>query len=188
MNQLKLLLMSYLLIMVSMLLQFQFIWPAEAVLLSNWSEGPASLLFLPHGVKALLIVLFGPVVSIAIALAHLSTDLLVGVEGERLLFSFSVSTLVLLIPMLMFNYVSQRPLLSGVLGSDKGLVSYAQVSRLVFSVALIAALMNALLNAAWYSESGVSLLAFRYILGDILGALTTLVVWLIGSKWLLKGR
>ena len=41
------LMLGYILLMVSMLLQFQLIWPAEAVLLSHWSEGPASLLFLP---------------------------------------------------------------------------------------------------------------------------------------------
>ena len=108
----KPLIIGYVILMVSMLLQFQVIWPAEAVLLSNWSEGPASLLFLPHGIKALLIVLVGPFAVLPIALAHLTTDITIGVDVSRLLFSAVVSSAVMLIPVLMFNYVSQRPLFS----------------------------------------------------------------------------
>jgi len=110
--------LGYLLLMVSMLLQFQLIWPAEAVLLSHWSEGPASLLFLPHGIKALLIVLVGPIAFLPIALAHLTTDIVIGVDGSRIIFSAVVSSAVMLIPMMMFNYVSQRPLFAGVLGAS----------------------------------------------------------------------
>lgn len=174
MNQLKPLVLGYLILMVSMLLQFQVIWPAEAMLLSHWSEGPASLLFLPHGIKALLIVLVGPIAFLPIALAHLTTDIVIGVDSSRLIFSAVVSSAVMLIPMMMFNYVSQRPLLSGVLGSG---FSLAQMTRLTFSVGLIAALLNALTNAAWYSDSGITLLAFRYLTGDLLGILVALLLW-----------
>ena len=168
------LILGYLFLMVSMLLQFQFIWPAEAVLLSHWSEGPASLLFLPHGIKALLIVLVGPIAVLPIALSHLTTDIVIGVDGSRLIFSAVVSSAVMLIPMMMFNYVSQRPLFSGVLGSG---FSLTQMTRLTFSVGLIAALLNALANAAWFSESGITLLAFRYLTGDLLGILVALLLW-----------
>jgi len=166
--------LGYLLLMVSMLLQFQLFWPAEAVLLSHWSEGPASLLFLPHGIKALLIVLVGPIAFLPIALAHLTTDIVIGVDGSRIIFSAVVSSAVMLIPMMMFNYVSQRPLFAGVLGSG---FSLTQMTRLSFSVGLIAALLNALANAAWYSGSGITLLAFRYLTGDLLGILVALLLW-----------
>lgn len=168
------LIFGYLILMVSMLLQFQFIWPAEAVLLSHWSEGPASLLFLPHGIKALLIVLVGPIAVVPIALAHLTTDIIIGVESGRVIFSILIGSGVMLVPMLMFNYVSQRPLFSGVLGAG---FSLTQMTRLTFSVGLIAALLNALTNAAWYSDSGVTLLAFRYLTGDLLGILVALLLW-----------
>jgi hypothetical protein len=75
---------------------------------------------------------------------------------------------------MMFNYVSQRPLFSGVLGSG---FSLTQMTRLTFSVGLIAALLNALVNAAWFSESGITLLAFRYLTGDLLGILVALLLW-----------
>lgn len=168
------LIFGYLILMVSMLLQFLFIWPAEAVLLSHWSEGPASLLFLPHGIKALLIVLVGPIAVVPIALAHLTTDIIIGVESGRVIFSILIGSGVMLVPMLMFNYVSQRPLFSGVLGAG---FSLTQMTRLTFSVGLIAALLNALTNAAWYSDSGVTLLAFRYLTGDLLGILVALLLW-----------
>ena len=174
MKQLKPLIVGYLILMVSMLLQYQVIWPAEAVLLSQWSEGPASLLFLPHGIKALLIILLGPIAVLPIALAHLTTDIVIGVDASRLIFSAVVSSAVMLIPMLMFNYVSQRPTFSGVLGSG---FSLSRVTRLTFSVGLIAALLNALANAAWYSESGITLLAFRYLTGDLLGILVSILLW-----------
>lgn len=183
MKQMKPLIIGYVILMVSMLLQFQVIWPAEAVLLSHWSEGPASLLFLPHGIKALLIVLVGPIAVLPIALAHLTTDIAIGVDASRLLFSAVVSSAVMLIPMLMFNYVSQRPLFSGVLGLG---FSLPQITRLTFSVGLIAALVNALANAAWYSESGITLLAFRYITGDLLGILVALLLWGGFSRIFLK--
>lgn len=179
MKQMKPLIFGYLILMVSMLLQFQVIWPAEAVLLSHWSEGPASLLFLPHGIKALLIVLVGPIAVFPIALAHLTTDILIGVDAGRILFSAFVSSVVMLIPMLMFNYVSQRPLLSGVMGSG---FSLPQMTRLTFSVGLIAALLNALANAAWFSESGITLLAFRYLTGDLLGIFVALLLWSLLSR------
>lgn len=183
MNQLKPLVLGYLILMVSMLLQFQVIWPAEAMLLSHWSEGPASLLFLPHGIKALLIVLVGPIAFFPIALAHLTTDLIISVEATRVIFSTVLSSVVMFIPMLMFNYVSQRPLLSGVLGAR---YSLAQISRLTFSVGLIAALLNALANAAWYSDSGITLLAFRYLTGDLLGILVVLLLWCVLSRFARK--
>lgn len=179
MKQMKPLIFGYLILMVSMLLQFKFIWPAEAVLLSQWSEGPASLLFLPHGIKALLIVLVGPIAVLPIALAHLTTDALIGVDAGRILFSAFVSSAVMLIPMLMFNYVSRRPLLSGVMRSG---FSLSHVTRLTFSVGLIAALLNALTNAAWYSESGITLLAFRYLTGDLLGILVAILLWSVLSR------
>ncbi len=174
---------GYAVLMFSMLLQFQIIWPAEAILLSHWSEGPASLLFLPHGIKALLIVLVGPIAVLPIALAHLTTDMLIGVDVDRIFFSAFISSVVMLIPVLMFNYVSQRSLFSGVMGFG---FSLPQVGRLTFSIGLIAAILNALANAAWYSDSGITLLAFRYLTGDLLGILVALLLWGLLSRFVRK--
>ncbi|HSG03137.1 MAG TPA: hypothetical protein VLA39_05325, partial [Marinobacterium sp.] len=63
-----------------MLLQFNVIWPLESQLLEYSPIAVASLLFLPHGVKAICVVLAGARAIIPLFFVHLITDLAIGLS------------------------------------------------------------------------------------------------------------
>ena len=170
-------------LIIAFLIQFQLIWPAESYLLENLDVGSVSLLFIPHGIKAISVVIGGLPALFAIALAHFATDMFLSLPIERALWSAFSGSIVMLLPLLVFNFLMGRQLLSSISLNDDYRLSMV---RLVIAVALVSSMLNGLLNAVYHEGDGVSLLAFRYVLGDMLGTLLALAILMIFRKSVLR--
>lgn len=172
-NQLVLLSM----LLFAMLIQFQIIWPAESALLEYSHIEVASLFFLPHGLKAICIVLAGARAIIPIFMMHFITDLAIGWPLPTALITGGVAVVVMLLPLVLINFLSHKPALEPLtLGSTKDLSLF----RLVIVVAVIASLMNGAIGALRYQSSPLDLVAFKFFTGDILGTLAVLgvLIWI----------
>jgi hypothetical protein len=66
------------LMLLAMLLQFQVIWKIESSLMEYSPVAVASLMFVPHGIRAIAAVLSGAGAFAPIFLAHRITDLTIG--------------------------------------------------------------------------------------------------------------
>ena len=166
----------YILLMSAFLLQFQVIWPLESWVLGAFPATSVSLMFLPHGIKAVVAVLGGGPALLAIAAAHFTTDLLLSLSLDRALYSALSGSLIMLIPLAMFNFMTSRKLLSGItLNNDMN----TSVVRVVIMIALVASLLNGLINATVHEDQKISLLAFKYLLGDMVGTILSLTLLLV---------
>lgn len=170
-------------LIIAFLIQFQLIWPAESYLLENLDVGSVSLLFIPHGIKAIAVVIGGLPALFAIALAHFATDMFLSLPIERALWSAFSGAIVMALPLFVFNFVMGRKLLSSISLSDDYRLSMV---RLVLAVALVSSMLNGIINAVYHENSGVSLLAFRYVLGDMLGTLVALLILMLFRKSVLR--
>lgn len=164
-------------LLLSMLIQFQIIWPIESELLSYSPIEVASLFFLPHGLKAICIVLIGARAIVPIFMMHFITDLAIGWALNIALLTGVVAVFVMTLPLILINFLSHKPALEPLtLGSTKDLSLF----RLVVVVAIIASLLNGAIGAIRYQDSPLDLVAFRFFTGDIIGTIAVLgiLLWL----------
>ncbi len=181
MPNLRLQLILFMALMTSFFLQYYVVLPVEFWLSQETAAQYASLVYLPQGVKVVAIAFVGVQALAPMILAHLLIYTLMGMDTGYMLFTSSVSVLAILIPLILFNYLTERPLFLPVLSQYlKGI----NLFRSVLVYAFAAALINALAMASWHVEIGIHSLALRYVFGDIFGTLVVLML-LIGVKTIL---
>lgn len=154
-----------------MLLQFKVIWPLESQLLEYSPFAVASLLFLPHGVKAICVVLAGARAIIPLFFVHLITDLAIGLSLVHGLTSGTVSVVTMMLPLLLINFLSHKPPFEPL---TLGATADLSLFRLVLVVAIISSLLNGSIGAIRYETNPLELVAFKYFTGDIGGTLVVL--------------
>ena len=147
---------------------------------STIALGTASLVFLPHGVRVLSYVFFGPRIFYGLYLAHFVTGLSISLRYFDVLILSLFSTLCALIAIKIYTgtwHLKNIKILN---------------FKFIIYVSLIAAMINSLSNNTYklfqggnFSELYTSQV-FQFILGDIIGTIVLFYLFL-SSKKVIKG-
>ena len=165
--------LAFILLTLTLMLQYKIVLPVETAITEM---GGASLMFLPHGMKAVLVVVCGPSALLPIFFSHLITDLYNGMTISEALMAGPINVLTFLVPLALVSYLGNSSSLTKLtLGSTSNLSLF----RVVFVVAFIASLINSMFGALRYSDSGIDLMAFRFVVGDMIGTIMLLILLMI---------
>lgn len=175
----------YLILLASLAVQFLLLSPLEVSLFDDSAVKIASFMFLPHGVKVICAAFAGRSAFVPIFFAHVTTDFFLDKSFVDASFSGIVGVLSVAVPLIIFNYLSERPLLERP-ATDRLKTIY--FFRFILAYGLISSLINSLLRSSWHIASGldvVNSIALRFIVGDMLGTLFALLVLLALKNTLL---
>ena len=162
----------------SYLFQDTIIFPLEAMIRPDDYVDLVSLMFIPHGVKVALVLIFGLSVLPAIFLAQLINGMIMqnilNLDVQIILGAFA-GTICFLFPLLLYNLYFRQPLFSGPIFQKRGSMNNLSLF-LVF--ALIASLMNSIFHATMHGFN-FELLAVMYLFGDIFGAIAIFIIFIL---------
>jgi hypothetical protein len=168
------------LLSVGLLIQYEVIFPLESYLLP---ASAASFLYIPHGIKTVMVVLSGYRALLPIFTAHLMAYVIWAVPTPSIALDALVSTLVMFIPLVIWNFNRLAPLLAPLpIADDSKLVLF----RIVLAVAFVSSLFNALLHTLLFTNESIGLLSFRFLVGDLLGTLLALTLLMLSKKHLVN--
>jgi hypothetical protein len=175
-------LLLLLLLLLAMLVQFQVIWQLESSLMDYSPVAVVSLMFLPHGIRSIAIVLSGAKALIPIFLTHLITDLLLGLGMVAGLMSGAVTVVAMVLPLVMLNFLSQKQAFEPL---AQGNTENLSLFRLVIVVGAISSMANGAFGAIRFSTSPMDMVALKYFVGDMLGVAVTLMILLVAKRQLI---
>ena len=165
--------------------QFEVLQPLEKALLGKGQIHFVDWLFLPHGLKVILVVLLGASVLWGIFPVQLvAMWFFLGTSFETALVYAVIATSGLWVSLALLNLPAGRPL-------NKGFTSGEDTSfrlfRAVILIALITSLVTALGMTAWYaSVDGEWVFPFKFLIGDMLGTLVILAILVAVRKPILN--
>jgi len=162
----------------SYLFQDTIIFPLEAIIRPDDNVDLVSLIFIPHGVKVALVLIFGLSVLPAIFLAQLINGMIMqnilNLDVQITLGAFAGTTC-FLFPLLLYNLYFRQPLFSGPIFQKRGSMNNLSLF-LVF--ALITSLLNSIFHATMHGFN-FELLAVMYLFGDIFGAIAIFIIFIL---------
>ncbi len=162
----------------SYLFQDVIIFPLEAMIRLDDNVNLVSLMFIPHGVKVAMVLIFGLSVLPAIFLAQLINGMIMqnilNLDVQIILGAFA-GTICLLFPLLLYNLYFRQPLFSGPIFQKRGSMNNLSLF-LVF--ALIASLLNSIFHATMHGFN-FELLAMMYLFGDVFGAIAIFIIFIL---------
>ena len=162
----------------SYLFQDAIIFPLEAMVRPDDNVNLVSLMFIPHGVKVAMVLIFGLSVLPAIFLAQLINGMIMqnilNVDVQIVLGALG-GTVCFLFPLLLYNMYSRQPLYSGPIFQKKGSMNSLSLF-LVF--ALVASLLNSIFHSTMHGFN-FKLLAVMYLFGDIFGAIVIFILFIL---------
>lgn len=166
------------------LIQLYLIFPIESRLLDPAIVQVASVIFIPHGFK----VLAATLTSLK-ALPPLFIGQCIGMQlhtnDPALAVQYgAISMMALYIPVLLINYLER----GGKLGLDQTLQPDGSFNlwRKILVVATISSLLNAYLATLLFGSVSNPQLWMRFLLGDVIGAVTVLGTLLIMRRLLIR--
>ncbi len=167
----------------AILIQNNLIYPLEVGVFQDRLVDLVSLLYLPHGVKVICALIAGSKALLPILVANILGFQMFGLGLEESLANAVISTACIFIPLMLFNYLRENPLLEAppIRQSDS-----VNLFRIVIVLAFLASLINALVRSTLYADSGFNLLAFRYVFGDMMGTIMLLMLLLVLKKVLIS--
>lgn len=170
----------FFLLSVGLVIQYEVIFPLESFLLP---ASAASVLYIPHGIKVVMVVLSGYRALLPIFTAHLLAYVIWAVPTPSIALDALVSTLVVFIPLVIWNFNRLSPLLAPLpIADDSKVVLF----RVVLAVAFVSSLFNALLHTLLFTNESIGLLSFRFMTGDLLGTLFVLTLLMLAKKRLVN--
>lgn len=172
-STITLILMQVILLLISFLIQYFVIHPVESLFTDPTSSTIVSYLFLPHGVKAILLALSGPVALIPVFISQFIADLAMGYTSTYSFVSAFESSVAFLLPLVLLNYLVNRNTLSTLRLDVEFNISLV---RIVLFVAVIQAFANSMIRSVIHDDAQLELLSFRYLLGDISGTVAVLAL------------
>ena len=170
-------------LLLTMLLQFQIVWDIESKLLNYSPFEVASILFIPHGVKAIMVVLSGAKAIVPIFLAHLVTDLAIGLGALGGVLSGGAAVASMMLPLVLINFITHKRMFAPL--ASEGAENFS-LFRLVIFTAVVSSLLNSIIGALRYGNSPVDLTAFKFFTGDVGGTLFVLALLIMLKKPLIK--
>lgn len=168
------------LLSVGLVIQYEVIFPLESYLLP---ASAASFLYIPHGIKTIMVVLSGYRALLPIFTAHLLAYVVWSVPTPSIALDAMVSTLVMFIPLMIWNFNRLNPLLAPLPIADD---SKLALFRIVIAVAFVSSLFNALIHTLVFADEPIGILSFRFMTGDLLGSLFVLMLLMLAKKPVIK--
>ena len=170
----------FVLLSIGLVIQYEVIFPLESYLLP---ASAASIFYIPHGIKTIMVVLSGYRALLPIFTAHLLAYVVWAVPTPSIALDALVSTLVMFVPLVIWNFNRMTPLLAPLpIADDSKVVLF----RVVLAVAFVASLFNALFHTLLFTDEPVGLLSLRFMLGDLLGTVCVLVLLMLAKKRLVS--
>lgn len=162
----------------SYLFQDAIVFPLESMIRPDENVSLVSLMFIPHGVKVALVLIFGLKVLPSIFLAQLINGIILenilDVEFQIILGALG-GTLCLIFPLLLYNGLFRQPIFSGPIFHKTGSMN----SLLLFLVfALAASGLNSVFHATMYGFN-FGLLTLMYLFGDVFGAIVIFILFIL---------
>lgn len=168
---------AFMLLLASYVFQDAIIFPLEAIIRPDDNVNLVSLMFIPHGVKVAMVLIFGMNVLPAIFLAQLINGMIMqnilNLDVQIVLGAFA-GTVCFLFPLLFYNLYLRLPLFSGPIFQKRMLMNGLSLF-LVF--ALFSSLLNSIFHAAMHGFN-FGLLTVMYLLGDIVGAIVIFILFI----------
>ena len=165
--------------------QFEVLQPIEKALLGKGQIHFVDWLFLPHGLKVIFVVLLGASILWGVFPVQLAAMwFFLGTSFETALVYAIVATGGLWVSLILLNFPAGRSL-------NKGFASGEDTSfrlfRAVILIALITSLITSLGMSAWHASiDEVWVFPFKFIIGDMLGALVILTILVAVRKPILN--
>jgi len=167
------------LMLIALVFQFQVIWKLESSLLEYGPVAVASLMFVPHGIRSIAIVLSGAKALLPIFVAHLITDLALGLSLVAGVLSGAVSLVAMALPLILINFLSHKRSYEPL---AQGNTENLSLFRLVIVVGAISSLANGAISAIRYSTSPLDMVAVKYFVGDMMGVAVVLMILLAAKR------
>jgi len=150
---------------VSYLLQSYCLLPIEAHLRNDPSVELYSFCYLPHGFKAIAVVLTGGQALIPMLFANIVVDLSSGMEFARAIKAAVLGTGCFAVALITLNLLRTQPIFSSPFNSSSP--SLQNLSALL-AIALISSFVNGLTSSAFWGN-GIDEIAIMFFIGDIIG-------------------
>jgi len=166
----------FVLLSIGLVIQYEVIFPLESYL---FPASAASTLYIPHGIKTIMVVLSGYRALLPIFTAHLLAYVIWAVPTPSIALDALVSTLVMFVPLVIWNFNRLTPLLAPMPIEDD---SKVVLFRIVLAVAFVSSLFNALFHTLLFTDEPIGILSFKFMLGDLLGTLCVLALLMLAKK------
>ena len=183
-KQIQLQLILTLILVLAFVLQFEVILPVEGALFPSDDLSHASLLFIPHGLKMLAAYLLGIIAAPAIFVAQLFAGLFVlGVNAQDAAVGALFGTIAAIAPVTLLNFMFKNNWSDGVaMNTKEGIGTF----RAFIVAVILSTFINSILHSAYYFDGGSITLPFRYLFGDIMGALVVFSLVILMRRQILS--
>lgn len=177
--------MSYFIAFISLLIGFQIqtflIYPFESQLRPDDYAAYASLVFIPHGIKIILVMVLGPIIWPVIYLAHLISGYIYSANLWNALLTGGFGTLAVILPILMLNASLKRSIWAApVFYRDLDI----SIIWTYISLSVMASFFNSLLQAMYFGIDDI-ILPYLYFSGDVCGSVVVFLLLLLVIRPLL---
>ena len=170
------------------LLQLHLIFPLEQALRPENSNVDAfSFVFLPHGAKVLVAMFLMTWSLPVILITSFAAGLMFGFDPTYAFLGAVLAAITAILPMWLFNFVTNRPISFRVFRYDNGNLNLFRVSMLlVVAVAFVNSAFQAALAKAMLDINPDPQLTIWFLIGDIVGGFVCIVGAIIGLRLFMR--
>ena len=167
--------LSFFAVVIAFAIQIKLILPVERLLRLDNNADIVSLIFIPHGIKIALLLMFGVTILPAVFSAQLLIGFLMSETNlfdTRNVLAAAAGTLCLAIPLTFHNLSFRKPIKSAPMFDDENNTNNLW---LFISFAFAASVLNSLFHSALNGFKTVSL-PWMYLFGDVSGAILVFII------------
>ena len=165
---------AFVILFLGFVVQTFLIYPVESLLRPDGYVNFASLIFIPHGIKIILVMLIGPIVWPMVYLAQVLNGLMFNGNFEDAFFSSAFGTFAVVVPAILLNASLKRSIWAAP-------VFYRDINISIIwtyiSLSVMGSFFNSLLSAMYFGINDL-LLPYLYFSGDVFGSLVVFVILL----------
>ena len=167
--------LSFFAVVIAFAIQIKLILPVERLFRLDNNADIVSLIFIPHGIKIALLLMFGVTILPAVFSAQLLIGFLMSETNlfdTRNVLAAAAGTLCLAIPLTFHNLSFRKPIKSAPMFDDENNTNNLW---LFISFAFAASVLNSLFHSALDGFKTVSL-PWMYLFGDVSGAILVFII------------
>tara|TARA_Y100000589_G_scaffold162499_1_gene154404 strand:+ start:221 stop:817 length:597 start_codon:yes stop_codon:yes gene_type:complete len=167
--------LSFFAVVIAFAIQIKLILPVERLFRLDNNADIVSLIFIPHGIKIALLLMFGVTILPAVFSAQLLIGFLMSETNlfdTRNVLAAAAGTLCLAIPLTFHNLSFRKPIKSAPMFDDENNTNNLW---LFISFAFAASVLNSLFHSALNGFKTVSL-PWMYLFGDVSGAILVFII------------
>ena len=172
------LLFAFGILIAGFVLQTFVIWPVESSFRQDDLVDMVSFVFVPHGLKVLVFMMFGVVVFPVVFLAQFINGIMYSGDIATSIISALAGSICVAVPILLLNLSLDKKVMAAPLFDT---TTTLNMFWTFMSVACVSSLINGIMHTAIYGFP-VDGLTFLYLIGDISGAIVVCLILLMFSK------